>query len=132
MNARHYPPSDADDFDAALLRETTVQTAAIRSAALAGDLPTLSGLAESLALRLSQSGITEQLVRTALSCGVHTTGQVLLDMVGKCIAADAENAALKELERRGLEVTSKDCEVRAQMRVRREVAAAYGGFGRAA
>ena len=88
-----------DDFDAALARETAIQIAAMRSAAVAGDAETLESLAESLSHRISQSGVTETLIRTALSCGVHTTGQMLLDMVGKCLADDAEIAALKELER---------------------------------
>jgi hypothetical protein len=97
----HERQGEADeDFDAALARETKCQAAAMRSNVLIGHQQTLEGLAESLAHRLGQSGVTETLVRTALSCGVHTTGQMLLDMVGKCIEDDSEIAALVEMERR--------------------------------
>lgn len=89
----------ADDFDEALIAETKRQAAAIRTNALTGHEQTLESLAESLAHRLSQSGVTEHLVRAALSVGPLGAGQMLLSLIGKCIEEDAETAALVELER---------------------------------
>lgn len=88
----------ADDFDAHLAEVTKRQSSAMRTNALIGHEQTLQGLAESLAYRMSQSGVTEQMVRTALISPL-TAGQMLLDLVGKCIAEDAETAALVEMER---------------------------------
>lgn len=132
MNARNDDPflaidrahelagEQQDDFDAALARETKQQVAAMRSNGAAGHWQTLEGLAESLSHRLGQCGKFELLIRAALSCGAANAGQLLLDMINSCIADDAETAALKELER---------VEQGAVGRVRRDVAAAYGGFG---
>jgi hypothetical protein len=88
-----------DDFDKALATATGHQARAMRQNALIGHQQTLQGLAESLALRLSCIGVTEQLVRSAISCGPLLAGQMLLDLIGKCIADDAETAALVEMDR---------------------------------
>jgi hypothetical protein len=87
-----------DDFDKHLAEVTKRQAAAMRTNALIGHEQTLTGLAESLAYRMSGEGVTEQLVRTALISPL-TAGQMLLDLVGKCLADDAETAALVEMER---------------------------------
>lgn len=88
----------ADDFDRHLAEVTKRHAAAMRTNALTGHEQTLVDLAESLAHRLGQSGVTEQLVRTALISPL-TVGQMLLGLVGKCIADDAETAALVEIGR---------------------------------
>lgn len=96
----HELAGEADDaFDAQLAEVTKRHATAMRTNALTGHQQTLSGLAESLAYRMSQTGVTEHLVRAALSIGPLGAGQMLLDLVGKCIADDAETAALVEMER---------------------------------
>jgi hypothetical protein len=91
-----------DDFDARLAEGTKRQIAAIRTNALTGHVQTLEQLAEGLAHRMSGKNVTEYLVRAALVGGPLTAGQMLLDLITKCIADDAENAALVELERADL------------------------------
>lgn len=85
-------------FSEELTKETHRQDAAMRQRALTGNWQTLTGLAESLALRLGQRGGTENLIRTALSCGSTAAGEQLLKMISECIAEDAETAALGEME----------------------------------
>jgi hypothetical protein len=111
MNARHefsWTAADRahelqgeadDDFDARLAEGTKRQIAAIRTNALVGHQQTLESLAEGLAHRLSGSGVTELLVRAVLVNGPLGAGQMLLDLINKSIAADAETAALVELDR---------------------------------
>jgi hypothetical protein len=89
----------ADDYTEALAAETTRQAAVIRSNCLTGHAQTLEAVAEALAHRLSLSGVTEHLVRSVLSCGPLTAGQMLLELVGKCIADEAAEAARVELGR---------------------------------
>lgn len=89
----------AEDFDKHLAEVTKRQAAAMRTNALIGHQQTLESLAEGLAHRLSRSGVTEQLIRTALTCGPLGAGQILMDLITKCVDADAELAALAEIER---------------------------------
>lgn len=89
----------ADDFNEALSAESTLQTAALRMAATAGDEQVLADLADSLSQRLCADGVTEQLIRTALSCGPMLAGVMFLDLVSKCIFDDAGALALVEIER---------------------------------
>jgi hypothetical protein len=90
-----------DDFDAAVAVAAAArrQAAAIRTNALTGHQQTLEGLAEDFAHRVSQPGVTETLIRTALSCGPSTAGQMLLDLIQKGVDLEAEVEALKEVER---------------------------------
>lgn len=90
---------EAAAFETALIAEKKRQAAAMRTNALTGHQQTLSNLAESLAHRMSKPGVTEHLVRAALAVGPLGAGQMLLDLVGKCIDDDAETAALVEMER---------------------------------
>lgn len=83
----------ADDHAEKLAAETTRQTAGLRQLATAGDEEVLAALAESLSLRLSADGITETLIRTALSCGPLLAGTMLFDMISKCIFDGAAAAA---------------------------------------
>jgi len=88
-----------DDFDAQLAVVTKRHSAAMRTNALTGHQQTLSDLAGSLAHRLGELGNLEMLIRIALSCGPHTAGNRLLDLIDNCIDDDAETAALVEMNR---------------------------------
>ncbi len=107
----------ADDFDAALARETVCQIAAMRMAAAAGDADTLDALADSVAHLLGQPGVMQGVIRSAISSPSATGSLAFLGVLNKCIEDDAELAALKVLEQ---------IEHLAVNRVRRDVAAAYG------
>lgn len=83
----------ADDQAEKRAAATVLEAGIVRHLATAGDEATLATLAESMADRLSADGITEQLIRTALSCGPLLAGVMLLDLVGKCIFDGAAAAA---------------------------------------
>lgn len=85
-----------DDFAAALAANTARHRAAIRTNALTGHEQTLTLLGETLCDRLSGKGITEHLIRAALSCGTWTAGQLLLDLINKCIDDHADAGATVE------------------------------------
>ena len=100
IDRAHERQEEADDaYDAKLTDGTKRHTAAILTNARAGHQQTLESLAESWAHRVSQSGVSELLIRAALVGGPLAAGQMLLDLINKSIAADAENAALVELDR---------------------------------
>ena len=113
-------------------RDMAIATAARRHAAAMhtnagiGHQQTLGTLAEDLAHRLSQSGVTEQLVRTSELCGDLMLGQMVRDLIQKSIDAEAEIAATKEIEQLEAGVTSKDRQRMGAMQVQREISAAYG------
>lgn len=87
------------------LRDATIaelarrHAAAMRTNILAGHEQTLKFVADDLGDQLVMPGISELLIRTALACGRHHVGQLLVDLIQKCIDTDAENEALKEVER---------------------------------
>ncbi len=90
--------AEADEaYEAALAAETARHEKAIRANALTGHEQTLGHLAERLQDRLVGEGVTEYLIRAALSCGTWTAGQLLLDLVGKCIEDYAEAGATVEM-----------------------------------
>jgi hypothetical protein len=97
----HEQQGEADDaHDEALAAETKRHSAAIRTNCLIGHEQTLASIALGVACKIGDDdSMFQQLVRTALSCGPATAGQVLIDMINKEIDADAENEAIKELER---------------------------------
>jgi hypothetical protein len=100
FDREHERQGEADDaYDAMLAELTRRHAAAMRTNALTGHQQTLEALAEGLVHKLSGSGVTENLIRAALSMGPLGAGQMLLDMIGKCIDADAECEAIKEMER---------------------------------
>lgn len=122
---RHLDPED--QRNQAIAEAARRHAAAMRTNVLTGHRQTLETLAEDFAYRLSQPGVTEQLVRTALSCGVHTAGNRLLDLIQQGIDDGAEIAAVKEIERAEAGVSSKDRQHMGVVQARREVAAAYVG-----
>ncbi|NHZ94615.1 hypothetical protein [Massilia sp. CCM 8734] len=65
----------------------------------AGDVKTLRDFANVIGDKLSEAGVGENLLRTAMSCGDPTTGRMYADLVRACIADDAEKTATKEIER---------------------------------
>jgi hypothetical protein len=90
--------AEADEaYEAALAAETARHEKAIRANALTGHEQTLGLLAEQLQNRLVGEGVTEHLIRAALTCGTWTAGQLLLDLIGKCIADHADAGATVEL-----------------------------------
>lgn len=100
IDRAHERQEEADEaFDAQLAEVSKRHAAAMRTNVITGHKQTLEALAESLAHRMSKPGVTEYLVRAAISCGPLTAGQMLLDLVGKCIADEAETAALVEMDR---------------------------------
>lgn len=107
IDREHERQEEADEaFDRELAEVTKRHAAAMRTNATTGHQQTLEALTESLAHRLgererddSECDILSDLIRTALSCGPHTAGNRLLDLIGKCIDDDAETAALVEMDR---------------------------------
>lgn len=85
--------------DAAIAEAARRHAAAIRTNLLTGNAKALHDLANDLGVRLSQKGVAEQLVRTAVACGPHTAGNRLLDLIQACIDSDAKCEAIKEIER---------------------------------
>ena len=59
----------------------------------------LHDLSNALGDRLNHCGVSELLIHAALCCGPLTAGQMLIDLIQKCIDADAETEALVEVER---------------------------------
>lgn len=92
----HY---DEEQRDQAIADAARRHAAAIRTNILTGHEQTLKFAADDLAERMCAPGVTEQLIRSALSCGPLLAGQMLIDMVQKGIDADAELAAIREIER---------------------------------
>lgn len=102
IDREHERAEEADDaFDRELAEVAKRHAAAMRTNILTGHQQTLEALGESLSQRLGERGNIEGLIRTALSCGPHTTGNQLLDMIDNCINDDAETAALVEMDRAG-------------------------------
>lgn len=85
--------------DAAIAEAARRHAGAVRQNILIGHEQTLSAQADEFALRVSQPGVTEHLIRSAMSCGPALAGQMLLDLIQKGINAEAELAAIKEVER---------------------------------
>ena len=85
-----------EDFAAELAKQFPRHRAAILTNALTGHDQTLTLLGETLCDRLSGKGITEHLIRAALSCGTWTAGQLLLDLINKCIDDHADVGATVE------------------------------------
>jgi hypothetical protein len=87
------------------MRDTTIaelarkHAAAIRTNVMQGHEQTLHDLGNALGDRLSDNAVMATLIRTAMTCGPLTAGQMLTDLAQKCIDADAEFEALKEVER---------------------------------
>lgn len=86
------------------LRDQTIADLARRHAAAiatnirAGHEQTLGTMADEFALRVSQPGVTEQLIRAAMSCGPLQAGQMLIDLIQKGIDGEAGLVAVKEVE----------------------------------
>lgn len=85
--------------DAAIADAARRHAAAVRQNILVGHEQTLTVAADELAHRLSQPGVTEHLICSAMSCGPALAGQMLIDLIQKGIEAGAELAAIKEIER---------------------------------
>lgn len=94
VDRAHEMAGEADEDHAARLDAAmTFEAGIVRHLATAGDETVLAALAEALADRLSAEGITEALIRTALSCGPLLAGVMFLDLVSKCIFDGAAAAA---------------------------------------
>lgn len=103
--------ADNEDLrDAAIAEAARRHASAVRQNILTGHEQTLSAQADEFALRVSQPGVTEHLIRAAMSCGPVLAGQMLLDLIQKGINAEAELAAIKEVERMERDDTSLDIE----------------------
>lgn len=91
---------DTEELREATIKELTRRhVIALRTLVLTGHAQTLSSLSEDLAHRMSQPGVTEQLVRMSLSVGPVGLGQSILALIEKDIEAAAEVEAIKEVER---------------------------------
>jgi hypothetical protein len=86
-------------FDEAVTREMPRQAAAIRSNIQSGQAQTLDSVTDDLLERISESGVTQGIVRAALVGGPLAAGQLLLELINKQIENMAELAAIKEVER---------------------------------
>ncbi len=93
----------ADSLDEMREREIAAQmirfTRAITHNCLTDTDTALHDTGNALGDALSQPGVAENLIRSALSCGPLQAGQMLLTMIHKCIADEAELEAIKEVER---------------------------------
>ncbi len=85
--------------DAAIAEAARRHAAAIRTNILTGNERTLHDLGNALGERLCQKGASEILIRSSVAAGPHTAGNLLLDLIQKCIDDDAEIEAIKEIER---------------------------------
>lgn len=85
--------------DAAIAEQARSHSAAITTNIRTGHEQTLTTIAEDFSCRVSKPGVTEMLVRTAMACGPRAAGQMLIDLVQAGIDAEAELAAIKEVER---------------------------------
>lgn len=90
---------DTEELRSTLIDQLTREHAvAIRAKAAAGDAETLHDLGNAVGDRLSQPGVSELMIQTALRSGTTNAGAMVLALVEKCIDADAELEALKEVE----------------------------------
>jgi hypothetical protein len=85
--------------DAAIAEQARSHSTTIATNIRTGHEQTLTTMAEDFACRVSKPGVTETLVRTAMACGPRAAGQMLIDLVQAGIDAEAELAAIKEVER---------------------------------
>lgn len=122
---RHLDPED--QRDQAIAEAARRHAAAIDTNISAGHEQTLASMADDFAHLLGKPGVSESLIRAARSVGNLGAGQMVNDLIQRCIDADAENEATKEIERAEAGLSSKDREQMNTMQVRREVSAAYGG-----
>jgi hypothetical protein len=89
----------AEAFDRELAEVSKRHAKAMRTNATSGHQQTLEAIASSLGYKLAPDGVSEHLIRSALARGPLLAGQMLLDLIGKCIDEDAETAALVEIDR---------------------------------
>lgn len=114
----------ADSLDEMREREIATQTArftrAITHNCLTNADTALHDMGNALVDHLSQPGVSEHLIRSALSCGPLQAGQMLLDLIGKCIADEAEIEAIKEVDRmeEAAQEFSTDCRIERHVGVR--------------
>lgn len=117
---------DNEDLrDEAIAAAARRHAAATRTNVLIGNEKVLHDLGNALGERLCQKGVTEQLIRSSVSCGPHTAGNLLLDLIQKCIDDDAELEAIKEIERIEAAAKSDPDNCRPTMRQQRALDAVH-------
>ena len=99
--------------DAEIRKIAAKIAAATRMLILTGHVKTLHDFTNAVGDRLSEQGVCEQLVRTALATGPITTGQMFTDMLEKCITDDAKEEAIKEVKRMEADRSTSAAEARA-------------------
>lgn len=115
MNAR----ADTEKLrDAAIAELTTKHAEALRAKLATGDATALHDMANAVGERLSQPGICELIVGTAVKCGQFKAGTLFSAVVDECVQADAEREAIKEVER--MEAAAKADPDNCQMTMRQE------------
>lgn len=111
--------------DAAIAEAARRHAAAIRTNILSGNAKALHDLANELGDCLSQPGVCEQLIQSAIKCGPHTGGNRLLDLIQACIDSDAECEAIKEIERTEAAAVADPDNIRPTLRQQRRLDAAH-------
>lgn len=110
--------ADIEDLrDAEIARLAREHATAIAINIRVGHEQTLSTMAEEFALRAGKPGVTEQLIRAAMSCGPLQAGQMLIDLIQKGIDGEAELVAVKEVERMELHQLESRAEDRRDQRI---------------
>jgi len=99
MNARCDQDHTEELRDQQIAELARKHAAATRTNILTGNEKVLHDISNDLGRRLNQKGVSECLVRTAIACGPLTAGNMLIDLIQKCIDADAENEVLEEVKR---------------------------------
>lgn len=92
--------SDTEKLRNSTIRELTeTYTAAVMANVRTGHAQTLHDLDNAFGSQLADEGFGKLLLRAAACCGPLEAGNLVLSIMKKCIAADAECAAIKEVER---------------------------------
>ncbi len=98
---------DTEELRNELIAQLTIKHAdAARALILGGNEQVLHDMANAVGDRLCQNKWCEALVRTAVGTEPLKTAALFTAVVNECIKADAENEAIKEVER--LEAFAKD------------------------
>lgn len=103
LGQRRTADEQAEDFDTAVINAMPAARAKIKQAAVAGDAVMLDTLDDALSLRLVRPGVMGNLIRTALNGDAEVTAKMLLDLINKGIEDEAENEAIKAVERAEVE-----------------------------
>lgn len=108
--------------DATIAELARKHAAAIRKNVLQGHAQTMRDLGNAVGDRLCDNDLMAQLVRASMVGGALMAGTLMTDTIQRCIDADAEHEALKEVERMERDRAADPASFRAKRRVVAEFA----------